>query len=60
MLVVTSVDNPKNQLKRFWELDVIGVVDQKNDVMSVEENDAVDQFNSSCNFDGDRYEVGLP
>ena len=28
--------------------------------MSVEEKDVVDQFNSSCNFDGDRYEVGLP
>ena len=34
--------------------------DQKTDDMSVEEKDAVDQFNSSCNFDGDNYDVGLP
>ena len=60
MLTVTRVENPSDQLKRFWELDAIGVVDQKINVMSVEEKDAVDQFNSSCNFDGDRYEVGLP
>ena len=60
MLTVTRVENQNSQLKRFWNLDVIGMVDQKNDHMSVEEKDAVDQFDSSCNFDGDRYEVGLP
>ncbi|XP_068739647.1 uncharacterized protein [Montipora capricornis] len=60
MLTVTRIENPNDQLKRFWELDAIGVVDQQNNVRSVEEEDAVNQFNSSCNFDGDRYEVGLP
>ena len=60
MLTVTRVENSNDELKRFWELDAFGVVDQKNDVMLVEEKDAVDQFNSSCNFDSDRYEVGLP
>ena len=60
MLTVTRVENLNNQLKRFWELDAIGVIDQKPDVISVEEKDAVDQFNSSCNFDGDRYDAGLP
>ena len=60
MLTVTRVENSNDELKRFWELDAFGVVDQKNDVMLVEEKDAVDQFNSSCNFDGNRYEVGLP
>ena len=60
MLTVTRIENPNDQLKRFWELDAIGVVDQQNNVRSVEEEDAVNQFNSSCNFDGDTYEVGLP
>ena len=36
------------------------MVDQQNNVRSVEEEDAFNQFNSSCNFNGDRYEVGLP
>ena len=35
------------------------MIDQKTDVMSVEEKDAVDQFNSFGNFDGDRCKVGL-
>ena len=36
------------------------MVDQQNYVRSVEEEDALNQFNSPCNFDGNRYEVGLP
>ena len=57
MLTVTRIENPNDQLRRFWK---IGVVDQQNNVRSVEEEDELNQFNSSCNFDGDRYEVGLP
>ncbi|XP_015775674.1 PREDICTED: uncharacterized protein LOC107353801 [Acropora digitifera] len=60
MLTVTRIEDPNDQLRRFWELDAIGVVDQQNNVRSVEEKDALNQFNSSCNFNGDRYEVGLP
>ena len=60
MLTVTRIENPNDQLRRFWELHAIGVVDQQNNVRSVEEEDALNQFNSSCNFNGDRYEVGLP
>ncbi|XP_015772515.1 PREDICTED: uncharacterized protein LOC107350789 [Acropora digitifera] len=51
---------PKRSTETFWELDAIGVVDQQNNVRYVEEEDALNQFNSSCNFNGDRYEVGLP
>ena len=60
MLTVTRIEDPNDQLRRFWELDAIGVVDQQNNVRSVEEEDALNQFNSSCNFNGDRYEVSLP
>lgn len=59
MLTVTRIENPNDQLRRFWELDAIGVVDQQNNVRSVEEEDTLNQFNSSCNFNGDRYEFGL-
>jgi len=49
-----------NQLKRFWELDAIGIVNHQEHQRFVEEEDAVNQFNSSCRFDGERYEVSLP
>lgn len=60
MLTLTKIDSSHEQLKRFWELDAIEIVDQQKDLRTAEEEDAVQQFNSSCHFDNDRYEVGLP
>ena len=60
MLTVTRIESPHDQLKRFWELEAIGIVDQQTDQMTVEEDDALQQFNSSCKFDEERHEVGLP
>ena len=48
-------------LKKFWELESIGITDQQQKKeMSGEENDALQQFHSTISFDGERYEVGLP
>ena len=58
MLTVTRIESPHDQLKRFWELEAIGIMDQQTDQMTAEEEDALQQFNSSCKFE--RYEVGLP
>ena len=41
-------------------LDTTGIVDQQTDQMTAEEEDALQQFNSSCKFQGERYEVGFP
>ena len=60
MLTVTRIESPNDQLKRFWELDAIGIVDQQTSQMTPEEEDALRQFNSFCTFDGKRYEVALP
>lgn len=60
MLTVTRIEDSDDQLKRFWELDAIGVIDRQNVHLTVEEEDALQQFNSSCHFNGDRYEVGIP
>ncbi|KAL9978335.1 hypothetical protein ACROYT_G015836 [Oculina patagonica] len=60
MLTVTKTYNAHDQLKRFWELDAIGIVDQQRGETTAEEKDAVDQFNNTCRFDGERNEVGLP
>ena len=58
-LTVTKIDSSGDQLKRFSELDAIGIVNHQEHQRTVEEEDAVNQFNSSCRFDGERYEVGL-
>jgi len=60
MLSVTRIESPHDELKRFWELEAIGILDQQTNQMSAEEEDALQQFNSTCKFDGERYEVGLP
>ena len=60
MLIVTKIDSSDDQLKRLWELDAIGIVNHQEHQRTVEEEDAINQFNSSCRFVGERYEVGLP
>lgn len=60
MLTVTQIEDSDDQLKRFWKLDAIGVIDPQNVHFTVEQEDAPHQFNSSCRFNGDRYEVGIP
>lgn len=60
MFSVTRIESPHDELKRFWELKAIGILDQQTKQMSIEEEDALQQFNSTCKFDGERYEVGLP
>ncbi|RUA04969.1 MAG: hypothetical protein DSY43_05550 [Gammaproteobacteria bacterium] len=48
-------------LKKFWELESIGISDeQQKKEMSGEEDYALQQFHSTISFDGERYEVGLP
>ena len=44
MLTVTRIESPNDQLKRFWELDAIGIVDQQASQMTAEEEDALQQF----------------
>ena len=45
--------------KKFWDLESIGIIDDQKD-LSQSEKDAVQQFQESINFDGERYEVALP
>jgi len=41
MLTVTKMASSDNQLKRFWELDAIGIVNHQEHQRTVEEEDAV-------------------
>jgi len=60
MLTVTKIESSDDPLKCFWELDAIGIGGHRGYQRIAEEEDAINQFNSSCRFDGERYEVGLP
>ena len=60
MLTVTKIESSDDPLKRFWELDAIGIGSHQEHQRTPEEEDAINQINSSCRFDGERYEVGLP
>ena len=60
MLTVTKIESSDDQLKRFWELDALGIGSHQEHQRTPEEEDAINQFNHSCRFDGERYEVGLP
>ncbi|XP_068723412.1 uncharacterized protein [Montipora capricornis] len=60
--MLTAVENGgvNETLKRFWELESIGIAEIEDPVMSQEEECAVADFNRGLNFDGHNYEVRLP
>ena len=60
MLSTVSVNEVTFSLKNFWELEHMGIEDDKQAKWSSEEEFAVQQFNESLKFDGERYEVALP
>ena len=47
-------------LKRFWELEAIGISKDESAVQSKDEQRAVEDFNRGLSFDGSNYEVRLP
>ena len=60
--MLTMVENNEitTSLRRFWELESIGITETVNPTMSQEEELAVNDFNDGLNFDGKNYEVRLP
>ena len=60
--MLTMVENNEviASLRRFWELESIGITETVNPTMSQEEELAVNDFHDGLNFDGKNYEVRLP
>ena len=52
-------DDSNLLLKKFWDLESIGIIEEKMGP-SVEEEYVVQQFKDKVKFDGQRYEVSLP
>jgi len=59
MLSTVRIDSVTASLKQFWELESIEIVHKNDAFMSVEEEDAVRQFNGGLKFYGERYVVPL-
>ncbi|XP_068756583.1 uncharacterized protein [Montipora capricornis] len=60
MLTIVENGGVNETLKRFWDLESIGIAEIEDPVMSQEEECAVADFNRGLNFDGHNYEVRLP
>ncbi|XP_067047748.1 uncharacterized protein [Acropora muricata] len=60
MLTMVENNEVTASLRRFCELESIGIVEAVNPTMSQEEELAVNDFNDGLNFDGKNYEVRLP
>ncbi|KAK3704222.1 hypothetical protein QZH41_007842 [Actinostola sp. cb2023] len=60
VLAVVENNEITDSLKRFWELESIGITENKNPVLSKEEQRAIEDFNCGLKFDGSNYEVRLP
>ena len=60
MLTMVENNEVTASLRRFWELESIGITEAVNPAMSQEEELAVNDFNDGLNFDGKNYEVRLP
>ena len=59
MLTVVENSGLTKSLKRFWELESIGIAETENTVISREKEVAVADFNRGLKFDGKKYEVRL-
>ena len=60
MLTMVENNEVTASLRRFWELESIGITETVYPAMSQEEELAVNDFNDGLNFDGKNYEVRLP
>ena len=60
MLTVIENNEVTPSLRRFWDLESIGISEAENPTMSQEEEYAVADFNIGLKFDGQNYEVQLP
>ena len=59
MLSTICIDPVTACLKQFWELESMGIAVKEDSCMSLEEEDAIYQFNKGVKFDGERYMVSL-
>ena len=60
MFAAIDVEETTTSLKCFWDLESIGIVEEKAQIKSIEEIDAITQFNEGLSFDGTRYKTSIP
>lgn len=60
MHTVQETSGLTKTMKRFWELESVGITKTKNTVMSYTEELVVADFTKGLKFNGKNYEVRLP
>ena len=60
MLTVIKKNEITTSLRRFWELESVGITEGETPTMSQEEEYVVAEFNKGLKFDGQNCEVQLP
>lgn len=60
MLTVQETSGLTKTLKRFWELESVGITKTRNTVASQKEELVVADFTRGLTFNGKNYEVRLP
>ena len=51
---------PDDAIRKFWELDAIGIKEETRPAMTAEENAAVKKVSETLKFLNGRYEIGIP
>ena len=59
MFSTVDVKEATISLKHFWDLESIGIVDDKGQTKSIEEVDAIALFKEGLSYDGQRYQVSI-
>ncbi|KAG8189554.1 hypothetical protein JTE90_008514 [Oedothorax gibbosus] len=59
-IVMKAVSEDETSLRKFWELDAIGITDGLTSSRTVSDDEAMHIFDSTIKFENSRYEVCLP
>ncbi|GFR10865.1 uncharacterized protein TNCT_719141 [Trichonephila clavata] len=57
--LVVSKESISHQLNQFWQLENTGI-EVEEDIKDISENEILKSFESSIEYSGNRYKVGLP
>ena len=58
--VIDQRQPPDDAIRKFWELDAIGIKEETSPAMTAEEKAAVEKVSESLKFKDRRYEIGIP
>ena len=58
--VMEQCQTPDDALRKFWELDAIGIKEEATNALTPDEKNAVKKASETIKIDDQRYEIGIP